>query len=131
VLVLLELLHGSCAPDPATLVGRSDRGSQGRALALCARDPQCLGYLEMLKRHVFTVWKPARDIPEGKVRVAFQMVGTGEVEGIRIVKSTDPRLDESCLEAFRKANPFPPPPDAIAYMFGKDLTATFDVAERR
>ncbi len=52
-----------------------------------------------------------REYREGRVTLRFTVLTNGELDGIRIVKSSrDRRLDSAAKQAVRDAAPFPPPP---------------------
>jgi TonB family protein len=103
----------------------------GDAAMTCNADPACTRYLEQIRQRVYTRWNPDRNIPIGKVRMGFRIDEFGTVRGIRIRESDNPALGESCLAAFQQASPFPIPPAQIAYVLNKNLTATFELADKR
>jgi hypothetical protein len=105
-------------------------GPGGGGLRDCSRDPACLDYLEMIRQRVYARWNPAADVPGGKVQMSFLLDKSGSAHGIQLVSTENKQLGDSCVTAFRHASPFPPPPPAIAYIFGKKLVATFDFGQR-
>jgi hypothetical protein len=108
--------------------GSGDGTGSGRD---CNSDPTCSRYLEMIRRRVYQRWTPARNTPGGKVQLSFRFDQSGMAHNIKVVRSENKDLGASCVDAFRHAIPFPPPPASIAYMIDQNLIATFDFAEAR
>ena len=111
--------------------GIGDGSGSGGGVRECSADPACLQYLEMIRQRVYTRWNPSKEVPVGKVRMSFRIDKSGSAHGIELVSTENKPLGESCMQAFRHASPFPPPPASIAYIFNKKLVATFDIGERR
>jgi TonB family protein len=109
--------------------GVGDGSGSGGGIRDCNKDPECMRYLELIKDRVYKRWNPDRDVPIGKVQLRFRIDRSGSANDLELIRSANQPLGESALVAFRHASPFPPPPASIAYIFGKNLTATFDFTE--
>jgi uncharacterized membrane protein YgcG len=94
----------------------------------CSKDRQCQAYLEMIRQRVYGRWNPASGVSGGEVRLSFRIDRSGAAHEIAVVKSDNGQLGDSCVTAFRHANPFPPPPASIAYLLDKNIIAIFDFA---
>jgi TonB family protein len=110
--------------------GSGDGTGRGNGSRDCNKDQQCSAYLAMIRERMYQRWNPGRDVPGGEVQLSFRIDKSGSAHGIRLVRSANLPLGESCVTAFRHASPFPPPPANIAYLLGKNLIATFDFSER-
>ena len=104
----------------------SGDGSGGPSAKNCTQDPACMAYLSLIRDRVAKRWNPDPGVPGGSVRLSFRIDGSGAAYTIAMVKSDDPELGASCLEAFRFANPFPPPPASIAYLLRQNIVAIFE-----
>jgi TonB family protein len=76
--------------------------------------PDFAPYLEMIKKRVQSVWK----YPEGmtgshRINVIFILDRAGKLVRAEVADSTDPRLNNSALQAMRIASPFPPIPESL------------------
>lgn len=92
----------------------------------CNADLQCRAYLDLIKQRVYGRWAPAEDVKGGGVQLSFRIDRSGAAHEIALVRSDNQPLGDSCVTAFRHANPFPPPPASIAYLLDKKILATFD-----
>ncbi len=91
----------------------------------CNSDPVCQAYLKEIQRRVYQRWRPGRNVPAGRVRLAFRIDKSGAAYSVKLVKADDDVLGETCATAFRHASPFPPPPKSIHYLASKGIIATF------
>jgi hypothetical protein len=94
----------------------------------CNADLQCRAYLELIRQRVYGRWTPEDQVKGGGVQLAFRIDRSGAAHEISLVKSDNGPLGDSCVKAFRHANPFPPPPASIQYLLEKRIIATFDFA---
>jgi hypothetical protein len=108
------------------LRGDGDRGSlPGGAAKDCHKDPVCLAYLRMIRDRVYARWSPPPEVGAGKVDLKFRIDRGGSAHGLKIVRTDGKQLGSTCLQAFRHASPFPPPPKEIHYLITRGLVATF------
>lgn len=91
----------------------------------CRKDPVCLEYLKMIRDRVYARWSVPADVPPGKVVLSFRIDRGGSAHSIRQRHADDPNLGTTCVQAFRHASPFPPPPPEIEYLITKGISATF------
>ncbi len=92
----------------------------------CNADLQCKAYLELIRQRVYGRWNPTGDVKGGGVQLSFRIDRSGAAHEIALVRSSNGPLGDSCVTAFRHANPFPPPPASIAYLLDKKIVANFD-----
>lgn len=91
-------------------------------------DPDFTEYFELIKRRVYAAWR----YPQGirgvyKVSVRFILDRAGAATRMEVVKSTNRELNESAIEAMRRASPFPPIPEKFRALVGQPLTLIFTV----
>ena len=91
-------------------------------------DPDFTEYFELIKRRVYAAWR----YPQGvrgvyKVSVRFILDRAGTATRMEVVKSTNRELNESAVEAMRRASPFPPIPEKFRALVGQPLTLIFTV----
>lgn len=91
-------------------------------------DPDFTEYFELIKRRVYAAWR----YPQGvrgiyKVSVRFTLDRAGASTRMEVLKSTNPQLNESAVEAMRRASPFPPIPEKFRALVGQPLTLIFTV----
>ena len=108
------------------LRGDGDRGSlPGGAAKDCREDPVCLAYLRMIRDRVYSRWNPPPEVGAGKVDLRFRIDRGGSAHGLKVIRTDGKKLGNTCLQAFRHASPFPPPPKEIHYIITRGLVATF------
>lgn len=119
---------GGDGPGDGRGTGRGGSGTGGGKPGPrdCNADLQCRAYLELIRQRVYGRWNPAEDVKGGGVQLAFRIDRSGAAHEIALVRSANGALGDSCVTAFRHANPFPPPPASIAYLLEKKIIATFD-----
>ena len=122
--------NGNSGSGPGDGKG-TGRGGTGKGAGTpgprdCNADLQCRAYLDMIRQRVYGRWNPAEDVNGGGVQLSFRIDRSGAAHEISLVKSANGPLGDSCVTAFRHANPFPPPPASIAYLLEKKIIATFD-----
>lgn len=88
-------------------------------------------YLKLLEKRVNSVWR----YPDGvsgvqKVTVRFALDRAGKLTQAEVLESSDSRLNESALEAMKKASPFPPIPETLKELAGEPLIIRFTVSIR-
>ena len=101
-------------------------GSGGAPSTLSS--PDFAPYLEMIKKRVQSVWK----YPEGmtgshRINVIFVLDRAGKLVRAEVADSTDPRLNNSALQAMRSASPFPPIPESLKELAGSPLRMRFNI----
>jgi TonB family protein len=116
----------------ALRTGTSDRflegdggGYLGGADKDCMKDPVCVAYLKMIRDRVYARWSVPQEANAGRVILSFRIDRGGSAHNIREKHSDDAGLGKTCLQAFRHASPFPPPPPEIQYLVNKGIAATF------
>lgn len=120
--------NGGSGPGTGKGTGRGGNGTGGGSPGArdCNSDLQCRAYLEAIRQRVYGRWTPADEVKGGGVQLAFRIDRSGAAHEITLVRSDNGPLGDSCVTAFRHANPFPPPPASIAYLLEKKIIATFD-----
>jgi TonB family protein len=104
-------------------VGRTGGGEPD-----CQSDPVCQGYLKMIRDRVYARWVVPRSLQGGHVTLRFRIDRGGSAHGISVAATTSDPLGASCLDAFRHASPFPPPPPEIAYLVNLPIRARFSTS---
>ena len=109
----------------------SDEG----AVRLDTKEPKYISYFTSIKRAIETVWEypePAlRQGMQGKLLLEFTILGNGQLEKTRLVRSSGfSILDQEALRAVQAASPFHPIPSSI----GKprlEVIASFEYHDNR
>ncbi|HEX9146335.1 MAG TPA: TonB family protein [Candidatus Binatia bacterium] len=85
-------------------------------------------YLNQLKKRVESVWKYPEGV-SGKQRVAvvFTLDRAGKLVRADVLESSDSRLNDSAVEAMRRASPFPPIPESLKELANEPLRMQFTV----
>jgi periplasmic protein TonB len=110
------------------------RGTEG-AIRLDTNNPQYVTYFNSIKRAIEVVWQypelALRYGLQGRLLLEFSILGNGDLEGAKIVRSSGSNLlDEEALRAVKTAAPFGPIPPWI----GKnriDIIASFEYVDNR
>ena len=119
-------------------VGWSADGRAGDAngpIRLDTRDPQYVTYFNSVKRAIEVVWQypelALRYGLQGRLLLEFSILGNGDVESAKIIRSSGSNLlDEEALRAVKAAAPFGPIPSWL----GKnriDIVASFEYLDNR
>ncbi|MFQ5882416.1 MAG: TonB family protein [Candidatus Methylomirabilales bacterium] len=109
--------------------GGRPQTTPGAAVALIdTSDPDFTEYFELIKRRVHAAWR----YPKGvrgvqKVSLRFSLDRAGAAHGVKVVRSTNARLNQSAVEAMGRASPFPPIPEKFRALVGQPLTLIFTV----
>jgi protein TonB len=111
-----------------------NRGTEG-AIRLDTNNPQYVTYFNSIKRAIEVVWQypelALRYGLQGRLLLEFSIVGSGDLDGAKIVRSSGSNLlDEEALRAVKTAAPFGPIPPWI----GKnriDIIASFEYVDNR
>jgi len=121
---------------PVTWVPSRERppGDEG-AVRLDTKEPKYISYFTSIKRAIETVWEypePAlRQGMQGKLLLEFTILGNGQLEKTRLVRSSGfSILDQEALRAVQAASPFHPIPSSI----GKprlEVIASFEYHDNR
>ena len=104
-------------------------------MRLDTRDPQYVTYFNSIKRAIEVVWQypelALRYGLQGRLLLEFSILGNGDIESAKIVRSSGSNLlDEEALRAVKAAAPFGPIPPWI----GKnriDIVASFEYLDNR
>jgi periplasmic protein TonB len=110
------------------------RGAEG-PIRLDTNNPQYVTYFNSIKRAIEVVWQypelALRYGLQGRLLLEFSILGNGDLEGAKIVRSSgSDLLDEEALRAVKSAAPFGPIPPWI----GKnriDIIASFEYVDNR
>jgi protein TonB len=102
---------------------------------LDTKDPQYVTYFNSIKRAIEVVWQypelALRYGLQGRLLLEFSILGNGDIESAKIVRSSGSNLlDEEALRAVKAAAPFGPIPAWI----GKnriDIVASFEYLDNR
>jgi protein TonB len=100
-------------PSPGSLAEQKER--RGGPISLESKDPQYISYFTSIKRSIDSNWtypELAKQYGlQGKLLVEFQISENGELEGLRLIRSSGSELlDTEALRAIKAAAPFPPIP---------------------
>ncbi|MCP4007576.1 MAG: TonB family protein [bacterium] len=104
------------------LKGDGDRGVLSGEEKDCRNDPICVQYLKEIERRVYARWE---DSTGGRVKLRFRIDRGGSAHSVSVSSASNDVLGETCLAAFRRASPFPPPPKSIHYIINKNISANF------
>ena len=112
---------------------KSDTGD--KPVRLDTREPKYITYFGSIKRSIELVWQyPEQALRyglQGKLLMEFIVLGNGELEGIRLVRSSGSSLlDEEALRAVKAAAPFRPIPSWIGET-RLVISATFEYHDNR
>jgi len=119
-------------------VGWSTDGRAGGAngpVRLDTKDPQYVTYFNSIKRAIEVVWQypdlALRYGLQGRLLLEFSILGNGDIETAKIIRSSGSNLlDEEALRAVKAAAPFGPIPPWL----GKnriDIVASFEYLDNR
>jgi TonB family protein len=122
--IALACALAGCSGTPETGQTRPDPALEGLTAeeAWCESEDACDEYLREVRGRVADLWETGPEVTPGFVVVQLAFDDSGNLIGLETAEATDPQLEDSCLEAFRKAQPFPPPPES---MVGKVFRARF------
>ena len=110
-------------------------GDNDEAVHLDTKEPKYVSYFTSIKRAIEVVWEypePAlRQGLQGRLILQFTILGNGQLEGARLVRSSGfPILDQEAMRAVQAASPFHQIPPSI----GKsrlDIVASFEYHDNR
>ena len=121
---------------PVTRLPSGERaGGNDGAVRLDTKEPKYVSYFTSIKRAIELVWEypePAlRQGLQGRLILQFTILGNGQLEGARLVRSSGfPILDQEAMRAVQAASPFHQIPPSI----GKsrlDIVASFEYHDNR
>jgi protein TonB len=100
---------------PSPGLRAEQKGTRGHPISLESKDPQYISYFTSIKRSIDSNWtypELAKQYGlQGKLLVEFQISENGELEGLRLIRSSGSALlDAEALRAIKAAAPFPPIP---------------------
>jgi protein TonB len=110
-------------------------GSANGPVRLDTKDPQYVTYFNSIKRAIEVVWQypelALRYGLQGRLLLEFSILGNGDIESAKIIRSSGSNLlDEEALRAVKAAAPFGPIPSWL----GKnriDIIASFEYLDNR
>jgi periplasmic protein TonB len=110
------------------------RGTEG-PIRLDTNNPQYVTYFNSIKRAIEVVWQypelALRYGLQGRLLLEFSILGNGDLEGAKIVRSSGSNLlDEEALRAVKTAAPFGPIPPWIGRN-RVDIIASFEYVDNR
>lgn len=93
----------------------ADSGASRSRIPLETKEPQYVSYFTSIKRSIDASWKypelALRYGLQGRLIVEFEILETGQLEGLRVIRSSGSALlDDEALRAIRSAAPFAPIP---------------------
>lgn len=111
-----------------------NRGTEG-PIRLDTNNPQYVTYFTSIKRAIEVVWQypelALRYGLQGRLLLEFSILGNGDLEGAKIVRSSGSNLlDEEALRAVKTAAPFGPIPPWIGRN-RVDIIASFEYVDNR
>ncbi len=110
-------------------LGGEGSGRTGGGEPDCRTDPVCQRYLQMIRDRVYARWVVPLGLRGGHVVLRFRIDRGGSAHGISVAAATSDPLGASCLDAFRHASPFPPPPPEISYLVKSTIRARFSTSQ--
>lgn len=110
-------------------------GDANGPIRLDTKDPQYVTYFQSIKRAIEVVWQypelALRYGLQGRLLLEFSILGNGDIESAKIIRSSGSNLlDEEALRAVKAAAPFGPIPPWV----GKnriDIVASFEYLDNR
>ena len=110
-------------------------GGASGPVRLDTKDPQYVTYFNSIKRAIEVVWQypelALRYGLQGRLLLEFSILGNGDIESAKVVRSSGSNLlDEEALRAVKAAAPFGPIPPWL----GKnriDIVASFEYLDNR
>jgi protein TonB len=96
----------------------SKESAKNSAVSLNTTDPTYMTYVAKIRNAIESEWQypevALRHGLQGKLALVFTILGNGQLEGLRLVRSSGSAvLDEEALRAIKAASPFPPIPPWI------------------
>lgn len=118
---------GAGGAGPGGGFGGTGRG--GGAGLIDVTDPDFSEYFRMLERKIRQAWQYPEGV-EGTQRVSlrFSLDGVGLGHDIKVIRSTDPRVNASAEQAMARAMPFPPIPEKFRTLVGQPLIMDLKVS---
>lgn len=91
-------------------------------------DPDFTEYFEKIKKRVYAAWRYPQGV-EGvhKLSLRFRLDPAGGAHDVKVVSSTNSKLNESAVQAMNRASPFPPIPEKFKALVGQPLILIFTV----
>ncbi|MGH7406387.1 MAG: TonB family protein [Candidatus Methylomirabilales bacterium] len=108
--------------------GRPETAPGAGRVLIDPSDPDFTEYFAQVKRRVYATWR----YPEGvrgvhEVWLRFSLDRAGASQGVQVVRSNNPVLNASAVEAMHRASPFPPIPEKFRALVGQPLILKFTV----
>lgn len=102
---------------PSITYSSSD-GRTGSPISLNTKDPVYVSYFNKIKQNIEQRWEypemALRYGLQGRLALEFSINGDGQLDGLRLIRSSGSQLlDEEALRAIKAAAPFPPIPTWI------------------
>ncbi len=90
--------------------------------------PDFNAYLNKIKNRVNAVWKYPQGISgRHKVYLSFVLDRAGTLVQVKVIESPDSKLDNSALQAMKRASPFPPIPESLKGLAGEEIGIRFTI----
>ncbi len=119
-------LAGACetAPSAHRSAVLASRAEEGRP---CRVQPEVVDHFREVERRIVEAWVlPAGVAADNTVQVRFVLTEAGEALHVEVVHSTDPRLEQSVLDAIRAAEPLPEMSPEVVCLSAVWVFATFE-----
>lgn len=103
---------------PSVTYSLHDTGAENNSVSLYTTDPKYVTYVGKIKQSIEMEWQypeiALRYGLQGKLALEFIVAGNGQLQGLRLIRSSGSSLlDEEALRAIKAAAPFPPIPPWI------------------
>jgi protein TonB len=103
---------------PVTYSAHENGGPEQSSVSLNTTDPKYITYVGKIRQSIETEWQypeiALRYGLQGKLALEFTILGNGQLEGLRLIRSSGSSLlDDEAMRAIKAAAPFPPIPPWI------------------
>lgn len=103
---------------PVTYSANENGGPEHSSVSLNTTDPKYITYVGRIRQSIESEWQypelALRHGLQGKLAVEFTILGNGQLQGLRLIRSSGSLLlDDEALRAIKAAAPFPPIPPWI------------------
>jgi protein TonB len=103
---------------PVTYSAHENGGPEQSSVSLNTTDPKYITYVGKIRQSIESEWQypemALRYGLQGKLALEFTILGNGQLEGLRLIRSSGSSLlDDEAIRAIKAAAPFPPIPPWI------------------
>jgi protein TonB len=103
---------------PVTYSAHENGGPEKSSVSLNTTDPKYITYVGKIRQSIESEWQypemALRYGLQGKLALEFTILGNGQLEGLRLIRSSGSSLlDDEAMRAIKAAAPFPPIPPWI------------------